>query len=444
MTRRFTLQAATELAARAIRAAGASDDAALSLARATVSANAHGKGSSGFSHLMDYLAALRAGRIVGDAEPLVTSPAPAAIHCDAKGGIAQAASIGLSIRSSSARATFGLALFAQNGSYTTGELGYYPRRLADAGLVAFAATSGPALMTVAGAKTPVYCTNPIAFAAPLDEGPPLLIDQASSATAFVQLRHYAERGETLPAGWAVNADGEPTTDPQAALRGALLAFGGARGANIALMVEVMAAGLAGANWALDAPSFTLGRPLARRRPPRHRHHAGAARAGLSPALEAPARPARQAWRSYSRTTRRRGRNRIARRARRRDRARRGALKRLRRKRLENRRSGGQGAAKWRSDGAGGACLKFLAGLPFMSGLARGASAAAPPPKRASVPAIRHGRRKRNGISSTAMSGGGSSRCARRSPPASARAPTRLARKCSRSSRIPTISATRSG
>jgi (2R)-3-sulfolactate dehydrogenase (NADP+) len=258
MTRRFTLQAATDFAARAIRAAGGSDEVALSLARATVSANAHGKGSSGFSHLMDYLAALRAGRIVGDAEPVITSPAPAAIHCDAKGGIAQAG-FDRAFDSLSERAgAYGLALFAQNGSYTTGELGYYPRRLANAGLVAFAATSGPALMTVEGAKTPVYCTNPIAFAAPLDEGPPLLIDQASSATAFVQLRHYAERGETLPAGWAVNADGEPTTDPQAALRGALLAFGGARGANIALMVEVMAAGLAGANWALDAPSFLSG------------------------------------------------------------------------------------------------------------------------------------------------------------------------------------------
>ena len=207
---------------------------------------------------MDYLAALRAGRIVGDAEPFVTSPAPAAIHCDARGGIAQAG-FDRAFNSLCERAqTFGIALFAQNGSYTTGELGYYPRRLAERGLVAFAATSGPALMTVAGAKTPVYCTNPIAFAAPLDEGPPLLIDQASSATAFVQLRHYAERGEPLPAGWAVDGDGQPTTDPQAALRGALLAFGGARGANIALMVEVMAAGLAGANWALDAPSFISG------------------------------------------------------------------------------------------------------------------------------------------------------------------------------------------
>jgi (2R)-3-sulfolactate dehydrogenase (NADP+) len=259
MMRRFSLEEATDLAARAVRGAGASDDAALSLARATVSANAHGKGSSGFSHLVDYLTALRAGRIVGDAEPVVTSPAPAAIHCDAKSGIAQ---LGFDRAFADLRRraeTFGLALFAQNGSYTTGELGYYPRRLAEAGLVALAATSGPALMTVAGAKTPVYCTNPIAFAAPLDEGPPLLIDQASSPTAFVELRRYAERGETLPKGWAVDADGQPTTDPHAALRGALLAFGGARGANIALMVEVMAAGLSGANWALDAPSFTSGK-----------------------------------------------------------------------------------------------------------------------------------------------------------------------------------------
>jgi (2R)-3-sulfolactate dehydrogenase (NADP+) len=258
MTRRFTLDAATELAARAVRAAGGGDEAARSLARATVSANSHGKGSSGFSHLMDYLTALRAGRIVGDVEPLITSPAPAALHCDARGGIAQLG-FDRAFESLCERTrAFGIALFAQKGSYTTGELGYYPRRLAEAGLAAFAATSGPALMTVAGAKMPLYCTNPIAFAAPLDEGPPLLIDQASSATAFVELRRYAERGEALPPGWAVDANGEPTTDPKAALRGALLAFGGARGANIALMVEVMSAGLVGANWALDAPSFTSG------------------------------------------------------------------------------------------------------------------------------------------------------------------------------------------
>ena len=138
-------------------------EAAHSLARATVSANAHGKGSSGFSHLIDYLAALREGRIDGDAEPLLTSPVPAAIHCDARGGIAQ---LGFDRAFEDLRRraeTFGLTLFAQCGSYTTGELGYYPRRLAEAGLVALAATSGPALMTVAGAKDPRLLHQPHRF-----------------------------------------------------------------------------------------------------------------------------------------------------------------------------------------------------------------------------------------------------------------------------------------
>ena len=258
MKRRLSLEDATDLAERAARAAGLGGEAARSLARATVSAEALGKSGIGFAHLVDYLASLKEGRIDGGADPVVTSPAPALIHCDARGGIAQ---VGFDRAFDDLRRraeTFGLALFAGKGGYTTGELGYYPRRLAEAGLVALAATSGPALITVAGAKRPVYCTNPLAFAAPLDRGPPLLIDQASSATAYVELRRYADRGEALPEGWAVDADGKPTTDPQQALRGALLAFGGARGANIALMVEVLAAGLAGANWALDAPSFTSG------------------------------------------------------------------------------------------------------------------------------------------------------------------------------------------
>ncbi len=258
MTRRLGAAQATDLAERACRAAGASEGAARSLARAIVAAEMQGRSTAGFSHLLDYLAAFREGRIDGAAEPRLTSPAPALIACDARGGIGQ---LGFDRAFDDLRGraeTYGIALFAQCGSYTTGELGDYARRLAGAGLVALAATNGPALMTVAGAKAPVYCTNPIAFAAPLDVGPPLLIDQATSATAFVTLRRYAEAGEALQPGWAIDAEGRETTDPRAALRGALLAFGGARGANVALMVEVLAAGLTGANWSLDAPPFDRG------------------------------------------------------------------------------------------------------------------------------------------------------------------------------------------
>src|SRR5271166_3674674 len=258
MTRRFSAEEAVELTARACRAAGASEAAARSLARATVAAELQGRRTTGFSHLLDYLAALREGRIDGAAEPELTSPAPAMIACDAKGGIAQLGFDRGFADLCKRASVYGLALFAGRGGYTTGELGHYVRRPAEAGLVALAATNGPALMAAPGAKAPVYCTNPIAFAAPLDEGPPLLLDQATSATAFVTLRRLAEEGERLPPGWAIDETGEETTDARAAMRGALLAFGGARGANIALMVEVLAAGLAGANWSLDAPAFQSG------------------------------------------------------------------------------------------------------------------------------------------------------------------------------------------
>ncbi len=231
---------------------------AASLAEATVSAEACGQASVGFRHLVDYLASFREGRIDGSADPVVSFPAPALVQVDARGGVAQLGFDRAFAELCERAKTYGVAIFAQRNSYTTGELGYYVRRLAAAELVAFAATNGPPLMAPPGVKRPVYCTNPLAFAAPAGDGPALALDQASSATAFVNIREAAERGDAIPEGWAVDANGEPTTDPAEALRGALLTFGGARGANIALMVEVMAAGLTGANWSLDAPDFVAG------------------------------------------------------------------------------------------------------------------------------------------------------------------------------------------
>jgi (2R)-3-sulfolactate dehydrogenase (NADP+) len=256
--KRFDRDSAFELAYAASLGAGASEAAARSLAQAAVSAEFYGKACVGFEHLLDYLAAFAAGRIVGAAEPELTYPAQALIGSDARGGIAQLGFDRAFEQLCRRCAAQGVAMFSQRNSFTTGELGYYVRRLAELGFVALAASNGPALATVPGGVAPVYCTNPIAFAAPVEHGPPLVIDQATSATAFVNVRKRAERGEKLPSGWAVDADGAETTNADAAMRGALLTFGGARGANIALMVEVLAAGLTGANWSLDAPSFASG------------------------------------------------------------------------------------------------------------------------------------------------------------------------------------------
>lgn len=254
----LSLVEATRVCAAAALRLGASEATAQSLARSAVAAEAEGQPNVGVAHFIDYLDAIAAGRINAKVAPTITRPAPTMIASDANGG---AAHPGFDLTFDTLVETtrsLGMALFSQKNAYTCGALGYFTGRLAVAGLVGFAATNGPALVVGSGGTKPVYCTNPLAFSAPSSDGNHLTIDQASSATAFVNIRKAAKDGRPIPEGWALDSGGTPTTDAAKAVKGALLAFGGARGANIALMVEVMSAALTGANWSLDAPSFTDG------------------------------------------------------------------------------------------------------------------------------------------------------------------------------------------
>lgn len=255
---RLDTQEALSIARQAIRAAGANDTIAASLANATVSAEWAGSRAVGFAHLPDYLDGFVRGRISKSAEPTITSPAPALTQVDAHGGIAQVGFDRAFDQIVERANAYGVTVFAQVNNFTVGELGYYPRRLAEKGLVALAVTNATAQMTTLESRKAVYGTNPMAFAAPRGGGKPFVVDQATSATAFVNVRRAAERGEAIPEGWAVDANGAPTTDARAAVEGLLLAFGGARGANLALMIEIMAAGMTGGNWSMDAPSFASG------------------------------------------------------------------------------------------------------------------------------------------------------------------------------------------
>jgi len=248
-----------QLAIAACRAAGASAAMASSLVEASLSANWCGRPEIGMAHLPDYLDGLVQGRIDGRAEPRVEQPLPALIHVDGRLGIAQLGFDRAFERLVDAARGCGIALFAQKDTYTAGELGYYPRRLAQRGLVALAVSNSHAMVATAPHRELAYGTNPMAFAAPRSAPhPPLAFDQAVSATAFVNLARAAETGAAIPEGWAIDGDGEPTTDPARAVLGALLPFGGGKGANIALMIEVLSAGLAGGAWSLDAGHFRMG------------------------------------------------------------------------------------------------------------------------------------------------------------------------------------------
>jgi (2R)-3-sulfolactate dehydrogenase (NADP+) len=246
------------LATDACLTVGGSSAMTTALVDATLSAAQIGHASMGFPHFVDYLQSLRDGRIDGAAEPRIEHPLPATILSDARGGIAQLG-FEIAFKDLVQRAlSFGIAIFSQKNSYTAGELGYYVRRLASQGLVGLATANGPALMAASTESRAVFCTNPLAFGAPAAHVSPLIIDQAASATAFVNIVDAVSEARPIPGGWAVDETGQSTTDPAKALRGALLPFGGYKGANIALMVEVLSAGLSGAAWSLDADDFREG------------------------------------------------------------------------------------------------------------------------------------------------------------------------------------------
>lgn len=245
------------LCREALRLAGAGEREAAVLAEATVEAERVGNRAVGVAHLFDYLDGYRHGRIATGVRPVIRRPAAGIVDADAAEGLAQTAFVDASDTLQQAIVEVGVAALWIRRSFTCGELGFYARRLAQHGFVSVAMANSPALMSLGGSPNRILGTNPLAFAVPRPGVLPFVVDQASASTAFVTIRRAAERGASIPAGWAIDADGEPTQDPARALDGALLPFGGHRGGNLALLIEILST-LSGASFSSDAPPFERG------------------------------------------------------------------------------------------------------------------------------------------------------------------------------------------
>jgi (2R)-3-sulfolactate dehydrogenase (NADP+) len=246
---------AEERVARIFEKGGANAKAARSVARALVGAEADGLKGHGLSRIPTYLAMLRSGKIDGSVEPRVTQPRPGVLAIDAACGFAYPA-IDIAIDRLAALAREqGIAAAAISRSNHSGACGRHVERLAGQGLVALFFANTPEAIAPWGGTRAVFGTNPIAFAAPLDGRAPVVIDLALSKVARGNIVAAKQKGAPIPEGWALDKDGGPTTDAEAALAGTMIALGDAKGAALALMVEVLAAGLVGTHFAFEASSF---------------------------------------------------------------------------------------------------------------------------------------------------------------------------------------------
>lgn len=255
MSTHLSLQEAKALARDILLAAGTGRAAAEITAAALVAADADGIASHGLSRLPAYADQVRSGKVQGQAEPVLDWTAQATLRVDAKGGFAfPAIATGLAAAAERVKET-GIVGVAVHASHHAGVLGHHVEWLADLGLAGLAFSNSPAAIAPWGGAKGLFGTNPIAFAVPRAAGAPLVIDASLSKVARGKIMVAAQRGNAIPDDWALAADGQPTTDPKAALAGTMLPIGDAKGAALVLMVEILAAALTGGQFGFEASSF---------------------------------------------------------------------------------------------------------------------------------------------------------------------------------------------
>lgn len=249
---RLTLADVSTLAMQVLRAHRVADAHADAIAETITAAERDECPSHGLFRLPGYVRAVQSGKVTPDAVPAVHTLAPAVVHVDGKNGFAPLAlRLGLAPLAEKAR-QYGIAALAVTQIYHFAALWPEVEALATQGLVALACTQAMSYVAPAGGSKPLYGTNPLAFGWPRADHPPLVFDQASSASARGEIQLHLRDGKPLPMGWAMDAAGQPTTDPAAALAGAQLPFGGYKGAAIALMIELLAGPLLGEVLSVEA------------------------------------------------------------------------------------------------------------------------------------------------------------------------------------------------
>jgi len=261
---RLSPRAARDLIYGALTGAGTSPANAGYFTEAILDTELSGLDGHGFHWLQYYCEHVRSGKVNGRAKPKIKQLSPVSFNVDAGYGFAHPAIEQGFAKLIPAAQEYGIAGMAVHKSYNAATLGFHTGTLAKRGLLAFGFTNSVPAIAPVGGRTAVIGTNPMSFAVPGKKGKiAFLIDQSSSAVAWTAVKRAAEEGRPIPLGWALAANGQPTTDAEQGLKGSMSPSGGYKGFGQGLIVEVMCAALAGGLRGLEMGSFTEndGRPI---------------------------------------------------------------------------------------------------------------------------------------------------------------------------------------
>ncbi len=240
MSTTLTIEALQQRVATIFRKSGLNAVQAGALSRVIVAGERDACKSHGIYRIEGALRTVKAGKVNPHAVPeLMVQEASAIVRVDAKGGFANPAfELGVSSLAEKARA-HGLAALVINDCTHFSALWPEVEAVTDLGLAALVMCPSYATVAPTGGTKPLLGTNPFAFGWPRS-GTPYVFDFATSVAARGEIELHRRAGKKLPEGWAIDADGQPTTEPEAALAGAMLPFGGHKGSAISTMIELLA------------------------------------------------------------------------------------------------------------------------------------------------------------------------------------------------------------
>ena len=251
----LTVEETGRLIVDALVTSNTSEENARSVADALVGAELDGQAGHGLRRVPAYAAQARSGKANGFAVPRAERTRPGTVHIDGDDGFAFPA-MDLALQHlTEMTPEQGIAIAGIHRSHHAGVAGLTVEALANQGLIALMFANSPAAMAPWGGNRALFGTDPIAFAAPLGGDLPIVVDVSLSKVARGKIMAAAQKGEPIPEGWALDSDGNPTTEAKAGLEGTMIPLGDAKGTALALMVELLCAGLTGANYGYQATTF---------------------------------------------------------------------------------------------------------------------------------------------------------------------------------------------
>lgn len=250
-THHLDAQAATDCGAGILEAYGVPHTDAALVAESLVTSDMWGHPSHGLLRLPWYVARVRAGAMSAVTEVRYLNTFGAVTVLDGRDGIGQVVTDHAVNTAATAAAMYGVGVVAVRNSNHFGTAAYWTRLLAERGCVGILTTNGSPAMAPWGGTKKMIGANPWSIAVPSADNGTVVLDIANTGVARGKIYAAKERGERLPEGWAIDASGLPTTDPQAAIDGVILPMAGHKGYAISFMMDVLSGVLTGSSTATD-------------------------------------------------------------------------------------------------------------------------------------------------------------------------------------------------